>query len=155
MEEKKISLTDKILKYLSSKPEGSSHLDLCSAIEANNEDLSEALNQLIQKYRIGVNEVKGEVNYRYISEKDASKIKNLSMEELEAYYRIIESGCDGVTTNDIKIKTNINTQVLNKILKKLENNSLIKSWKVANMRNRKVEFTNITDMDRIQYRAFF
>ena len=111
---------------------------LCSSIEATNDEMSEALNQLLQKYRIGVNEVKGEVNYRYISEKDASRIKNLSMEELEAYYRIIESGSNGVSTNEIKLKTNINTAILNKILKKLENNSLIKSWKVANMRNKKV-----------------
>ena len=138
MDEKKISLIDKILKYLSSKPEGCTHLDLCSSIEATNDEMSEALNQLLQKYRIGVNEVKGEVNYRYISEKDASRIKNLSMEELEAYYRIIESGSNGVSTNEIKLKTNINTAILNKILKKLENNSLIKSWKVANMRNKKV-----------------
>ena len=141
MEDEKINLTEKILKHLSTKPKGLSHNDLCSSIEGTNEEITQAINKLIENHRINVNQTKTEIIYRFQSEKDAFKIKNLSIEELETYFRITESDNAGVTTNDIKMKTNINTQILNKILKKLEKNLLIKSWNVANMRNKKVNFT--------------
>jgi DNA-directed RNA polymerase III subunit RPC6 len=138
-EKKDIPLAEKILTFLRNHPNGVSNMDLESSVDAKNkEQFSEILNNLLDQNRIVAHDLNGEIVFRYQSQKDADKLKSLNMEENHTYTLITNSGNKGVTTNDIKDKTKLNTTVLNKILKKLEKNGLIKSYKVANVRNKKI-----------------
>ena len=128
-----------ILKFLKNNPDGVNKETLMAEINATDQQIAEILNNLISENRIFITENKGEHLFKYRSEKEASKFRELNFEEIQAYEIVIQTGNMGISTNDIKYKLGINANtLLNRILKKLEKKLLIKSLKMVNMKNKKV-----------------
>lgn len=128
-----------ILEFLKKNAEGVNKETLMSEINADDKQIVEILNNLISENRVYLVEVRGEHLFKYRSEKEASKFQDLTLEEIQAYELIIQTGNMGISTNDLKYKLNITANpLLTKILKKLEKKLLIKSLKMVNMKNKKV-----------------
>lgn len=69
---------------------------------------------------------------------EASKIKNLSPEEMLVYQSILAAGNTGLWTKDMRARTNLQQPQITKIIKALENRKLIKAVKSVASANRKV-----------------
>ena len=66
-------------------------------------------------------EINGENVFKYRSEKEALKFRDLTKEEMSVYELIIRSAGNGISTNDLKIKMKIDSSTfINRILKTLE-----------------------------------
>jgi len=129
-----------ILEFLKKSTDGVNKETLMAEINADDKQIVEILNNLISENRIFLTENKGEHLFKYRSEKEASKFRDLNFEEIQAFEIIIQTGNMGISTNDIKYKLGINANtILNRILKKLEKKLLIKSLKMVNMKNKKVK----------------
>jgi DNA-directed RNA polymerase III subunit RPC6 len=133
------NISEKVLSFLKSNPEGVSQDKLTSAIPFKEDLIAESLNILISQNRISIIESSGDMIFKYRSEKEALKFRDLTKEEIAVYEIVMQSGNIGISTIDIKIKLKIdNTTYVNKILTKLKKKFLIKSLNVLNTRNKKV-----------------
>ena len=133
------NINEKVLSFLKSNPEGVSQEKLTSAIPFKEDLIAESLNTLIEENRISIIETSECLLFKYRSEKEALKFRDLTKEEIAVYEVVMQSGSNGISTVDIKIKLKINnTTYINKILTKLSKKFLIKSLKVLNTRNKKV-----------------
>ena len=133
------AINEKILSFLKSNPDGVSQDKLTSAIPFQEELIVQSLNNLSNLNRISFIESSEGMIFKYRSEKEALKFRDLSKEEIAVYEVVMQSGSNGITTIDIKQKLKIdNTTYINKILTKLSKKFLIKSLKVLNSRNKKV-----------------
>lgn len=133
------NINEKVLSFLKSNPDGVTQEKLTSAIPFKEELIAESLNSLISQNRISIIESSGDMFFKYRSEKEALKFRDLTKEEIAVYEVVMQSGNSGISTIDIKIKLKIdNTTYVNKILTKLSKKFLIKSLKVLNTRNKKV-----------------
>jgi predicted transcriptional regulator len=129
-----------ILEFLKKNPDGVNKDVLMASVNINEKHGAEILNELISENRVYITELRGEQLFKYRSEKEASKFRDLTFEEIQAFEIIIQTGSMGISTNDLKYKLNINANsFLNKILKRLEKKLLIKSLKMINMKNKKVK----------------
>ena len=135
----KNNIDEKILSFLKSSIEPISLDKLTSAIPFKEESIVESLNNLNSQNRIRIIESTEGMSFKYLSEKEALKIRDLTKEEYTVYEVVMQSGSNGISTIDLKIKLKIdNTTYINKILTKLSKKFLIKSLKVLNTRNKKV-----------------
>jgi DNA-directed RNA polymerase III subunit RPC6 len=133
------NINEKVLSFLKSNPDGVSQEKLTSAIPFKEDLIADSLNSLISQNRISIIESGGDMIFKYRSEKEALKFRDLTKEEIAVYEVVMQSGNSGISTIDIKIKLKIdNTTYVNKILTKLSKKFLIKSLKVLNTRNKKV-----------------
>jgi len=133
------NISEKVLSFLKSNPDGVSQEKLASAIPFKEDLIAESLNELISKNRISYIESSDGLIFKYRSEKEALKFRDLTKEEIAVYEVVMQSGNSGISTIDIKMKLKIdNTTYVNKILTKLSKKFLIKSLKVLNTRNKKV-----------------
>jgi DNA-directed RNA polymerase III subunit RPC6 len=133
------NINEKILSFLKSNPDGVSQEKLTSAIPFSENAITDALNNLYVLNRISYIESSNGILFKYRSEKEALKFRDLSKEENAVYEVVMQSGSNGISTIDIKIKLKINnTTYVNKILNKLSKKLLIKNIKVLNTRNKKV-----------------
>ena len=133
------NINEKVLLFLKSNPEGVTQDKLTSAIPFQEDLIVDSLNTLISLNRINAIESSEGMIFKYLSEKEALKFRDLSKEEIAVYEVVMQSGNSGISTIDIKIKLKIdNTTYINKILTKLSKKFLIKSYKVLNTRNKKV-----------------
>ena len=136
---KQSEINDKILLFLRSNPEGILQDRLTSLIPFKEEEIVNGLNELIQQNRIIIIDTPGGVLFKFRSEKEALKFRDLSQEEKDVYEIVISSGSNGIGTNEIKSKVRIdNTTFINKILNKLSKKFLIRGLKVLNTKNKKV-----------------
>jgi len=146
--ENNISSQLNILEFLKKNPDGVNKDVLMGSVNINERHGVEILNELISENRIYVTEIRGEQLFKYRSEKEASKFRDLTFEEIQAFEIIIQTGSMGISTNDLKYKLNINANsFLNKILKRLEKKLLIKSLKMVNMKNKKVKKIKIKKLN--------
>ena len=133
------NIDEKILSFLKSNPNGVTQDKLTSAIPFKEELIVESLNHLISSNGLSVIESLEGIIFKYRSEKEALKFRDLKKEEIAVYELIMQSGSDGISTIDIKNKLKIDiTAHVNKILTTLSKKFLIKSFKVLNIRNKKV-----------------
>lgn len=133
------NINEKVLAFLKANPDGVTQDKLTSAIPFKEEQIVDSLNTLISLNRISIIESSDEMIFKYRSEKEALKFRDLTKEEIAVYEVVMQSGNSGISTIDIKIKLKIdNTTYINKILTKLSKKFLIKSLKVLNTRNKKV-----------------
>ena len=133
------SINERVLTFLKSNPEGATQEKLTSAIPFNEELIVDSLNTLIDLNRITIIESSEGALFKYRSEKEALKFRDLTKEEIAVYEVVTQSGNNGISTNDIKMKMRIdNTTYINKILTKLSKKFLVKSLKVLNTKNKKV-----------------
>ena len=133
------NINEKVLLFLKSNPEGVTQDKLTSAIPFQEDLIVDSLNTLSSLNRIFILESSEGMIFKYRSEKEALKFRDLTKEEIAVYEVVMQSGNSGISTIDIKIKLKIdNTTYINKILTKLSKKFLIKSLKVLNTRNKKV-----------------
>jgi DNA-directed RNA polymerase III subunit RPC6 len=95
-------------------------------------------NQLIIEGRVFPLSEKNQVVYQLQSEDQASAFQALSSEERLVLQIVRESGNLGIWNLDIKVKTGIPTQHVNRILKSLEIQGQVKCVKSMQHKNRKV-----------------
>ena len=133
------NISEKILSFLKSSKDAVTQEQLTSAIPFQEALIAESLNDLIENNRISLIESSEGMLFKYRTEKEALKFRDLTKEEIAVYEVVMQSGSNGISTIDIKIKLKIdNTTYINKILTKLSKKFLIKSLKVLNTRNKKV-----------------
>ena len=133
------NLTEELLSILKKTPEGLSLDKITSSMSFQENSVVEALNELIEGNRISIIDINGENVFKYRSEKEALKFRDLTKEEMSVYELIIRSAGNGISTNDLKIKMKIDSSTfINRILKTLEKKFLIRSLKVLNTKNKKV-----------------
>lgn len=142
-------LESQIMTILENKTSVSNDF-LRNSIEGEDADIQKALNNLIASSSITAAEVRGAIMWKKQTELEAFKIKGLSIEENHCYDVVLSSGNIGLTENEIQEKTKIkNISLLRRIIKKLETKSLIKSIKVANVKNKKIylEFNTVPSFE--------
>eukprot|EP01035_Chromulina_nebulosa_P021444 gene21444-27777_t len=76
--------------------------------------------------------------YKLILAETAIKFEGLGPEQMLVYQEIEKSGNRGIWTRDIKLKTNIQQQILTKTLKILEQRNLIKSVRSVISKSKKL-----------------
>jgi DNA-directed RNA polymerase III subunit RPC6 len=134
-----LGLEEQILEFIKRNPEGVNKEMILTSIDADDREIVSKLNSLIEQNRINLMELQGEYIFKYRSEREAARFRDLTHEELIIYEAIIQSGSNGINTNEIKAKTNIqSTALMNKIFKKLEKKLLVKSLKILNTKNKKI-----------------
>jgi len=143
MESKDISIKtiqEKILSFLKANPSGVSQEQLFSAIPFQKDLIANSLEFLDEVNRLNIIESPDGLIFKYRSEKEAQKFKDLTKEEIHVYEIIMQSGSNGINVIDIKSKIKINnTSHVNRILAKLSKKKfLIKDVKVLNAKNKKV-----------------
>lgn len=132
-------INEKLLNFLRKNPEGVTQDKLTSTIPFKEDEIVDCLNTLITENRITILDSPEGALFKYRSEKDALKFRDLTKEDVAVYEIVMQSGSNGISTNDIKVKIRIdNTTYINKILLKLSKKFLIKSLKVLNTKNKKV-----------------
>lgn len=135
------SLEAQTLKILSSNREGISDDTLKAKLKnVSDSDRMEVLNSLIEKSRLEVSATPdNDIIYKYISEEDALKLRELTEEEKAIYSYINDSGNKGLWITDIKKKVgHAMAASASKIVKRLEKKGFIKSVPTVKAKNRKV-----------------
>ena len=101
-----------------------------------------ALNRLIEHNRILLlMSAKGLPVYKYQSEEQASKLRDLAEEDVRVYQLIEESRDRGIQIVDIKSKLlpqGFNAAIITKSLKSLEKKGLVKKIKSLQQKNKQV-----------------
>lgn len=134
-----LGLSEEILAVLKKTPEGVTQGELISTIPLKETEIVACLNILIESNRISVIDGTEGMIFKYRSEKDALKFRELQKDDISVYEIIIQSGGNGISTGDLKAKMRIESSAfINRILKRLEKKFLIKSLKVLNTKNKKV-----------------
>lgn len=131
-----------IMQLAQSKPPGITNDDIKAAIpEYIQEIMLEAANQLVheQQLEVFVKGVGKTLVYKY---KDPAKRTSVSSgivgtEEVIVHEIIAESGNMGIWLRDIRIKSQLGTQI-NRVLKSLETKKIIKAIKAVNASKKKV-----------------
>mmetsp|Transcript_25820 Transcript_25820/g.31836 ORF Transcript_25820/g.31836 Transcript_25820/m.31836 type:complete len:340 (+) Transcript_25820:108-1127(+) len=96
------------------------------------------INSLTREERLNMSKgPSGELMYKLLNEEIASKFAGLDLQTRMVYQVIETSGNKGIWTRDIRTKSNIQQQALNKIFKTLEARKLIKPVKAVNAKSQK------------------
>lgn len=137
------SAEDELYRLLQSHPQGLQDRVLMSHFpEAKKKEIESLLNELVQSNRIQISTLNTssgpELIYKYFNEELAIKLQGLGPEQYSVYQVIESSSNKGVWTRDIKIRTNIQQQVLTKTLKVLEQRKLIKSVRSVMSKSKKL-----------------
>jgi len=104
----------------------------------NENEVVKGINELLGKGQISISEENGEVVYFYQSEKQASAFMSLSPEEVLVLQLLRDSGSRGMWNLEIKSRTGIPTQQINKILRNLEKQGHVQGVKSVQHKNRKI-----------------
>ena len=102
------------------------------------EQRAEALNSLLQSSRIQLVGSHDDPRYRALAHEEAARVKGLGTEDLLVYQTIRDAGNMGIWTRDMKQRTNLPQGKITKILKLLEERSLVKAIKSVQNASRKV-----------------
>lgn len=128
---------EKILELLTSKPDGVSNKEFQTQLSSftPQEQLS-AINELLSSNRIELLQKGNELVYRFKDVK--SSTQEMDNDEAVIYSIIEASKNTGIWTKDIRTKSNLAMQPLNKLLKTMESRKLIKSVKSVAASKKKV-----------------
>jgi DNA-directed RNA polymerase III subunit RPC6 len=97
------------------------------------------INELNQQSRLSMSHISsGELSYQLVPEDLASKLSGLDVSSRMVYQVIEKSSTTGIWTKDIRLQTNIQQQMLTKILKNLEQRQLIKPVKSVTQKAKKL-----------------
>lgn len=103
------------------------------------EQISGGINALLNAHKISMMMAPaGSPIFKATMQQDAVKFKGLHAEELLVYQCIKAGGNQGVWTRDLKQRTNLPQPKINKILKALEERSLVKAVKSVQNASRKM-----------------
>lgn len=121
-----------LLQVLAEKPAGVSDADLKGDERMRGfsmENVANAINVLIGKNRLELFQSALGLTYKFISEEDAVRLAGLNREQ-KLVYRVVEQAGDmGIWIKDIRMKTNLQSKEIEKILKTLTTKRLVKAEK--------------------------
>uniref|UniRef100_A0A0A9WBT8 DNA-directed RNA polymerase III subunit RPC6 n=1 Tax=Lygus hesperus TaxID=30085 RepID=A0A0A9WBT8_LYGHE len=104
-----------------------------------NENRVAAINALITKRLIDIFQLGAKLGYKLRpQDNEPADLRNADTEEKIVYGVIKEAGNKGIWMRDIRLKSNLQPTVLNKVLKSLENKKLIKAVKSVSATKKKV-----------------
>lgn len=133
-----------VLAALRAAPGGLSQDSMASQCKMTMVQLAPILNALTRAGKIQLAKgIDGEILFMLASQKDidnASKLDELSTNELHCYQTIQDKGRDGIWKRDIKHKTGLVEKEVEKILKTLQKKKLIKMEKTVLRQNGKMFF---------------
>jgi len=139
IDEESSTLRTRFLDLFEKEPLGISN----STLKANFNDeeykkLVPVINHLTQQSKLTMSKAGKELFYTLVSDDVASKFKGLDPKHRLVYQVIEKSERMGCWTKEIRIQTNIQQNMLAKILKVLENRRLVKQVKSVNAKSRKL-----------------
>jgi len=139
MEEKKATMSDRVLEVLEKHPDGINDTDFDKFLPLPKEAKVEIINNLLAERRVILLETKGgEILYKYQSKEKADKYKELTSAEIPIYQLLEDASNRGLSTREIKDKTGITTARVNKLLGSMENKGMIKFIKSIQAKKKKV-----------------
>ena len=94
------------------------------------------INKLMKASKLNISRLGGELFYQLVSDDLASKLSGLDETSKMVYQFIERAGNLGIWTKDIKMRTNVHQQTLNKIIKALESRKLVKPVKSVNSKTK-------------------
>ncbi|BES99228.1 Hypothetical protein polymerase III [Nesidiocoris tenuis] len=130
-----------LLGYIAaSGPSGCFNDDVEKAMpNLSNEERVSAINHLISKRLIDIYQSGSKLGYKTRApENEPADLAGADTEEKIVYGIIKEAGNKGIWMRDIRLKSNLQPNVLNKVLKSLENKKLIKAVKSVSAYKKKV-----------------
>ena len=136
-----MSTKTQVLNQLSAKPEGVTDTELMShfGAAAMKDSVLPVLNQLMQANRLkSVQLEAGGILFQLVEEQIAQKLQGLTPETMMVYHEIEGGGTDGISTGDIKKRTNIQQNTLTKATKELERRLIIKRGKSIHQKTQKI-----------------
>ena len=80
----------------------------------------------------------GGILFRLVEEQVAAKLAGLSAEMMMIYHEIERAGTTGISSSDIKKKTNIQQNTVTKATKELDRRALIKRVKSIHQKTQKI-----------------
>jgi len=100
----------------------------------------QGLNRLLQQGRLVsvVGQKDGKLRFKLQSAEDAAKLAGLTAEDRLVLQEVERSSAAGVSTKDLKTRTNLQTQQLGRVLKKLETRKLVQHVKSVASKNKKM-----------------
>ena len=127
-------LEQQLFVFIQSNPSGISSEDVMTNFANHSaEERVQALNKLLQKELLEILQKGNKLIYRSKDPKKTGIPKGADNEEKVVYSIIEEAGNKGIWIRDIRTKSNLNMTQLDKILKNLEKEKLIKSVKSVNV----------------------
>jgi DNA-directed RNA polymerase III subunit RPC6 len=132
---------NKVVHFLSSHPDGLTDAMLTShfGLQTMQGVVLPILNQLMQSNRLkSVQLETGGILFQLVEEQTAAKLQGLSPETMMVYHEIEGGGADGISTGDIKKRTNIQQNTLTKATKELERRLIIKRVKSIHQKTQKI-----------------
>ncbi|EIE24611.1 RNA polymerase Rpc34 [Coccomyxa subellipsoidea C-169] len=132
------NIEESILALCRQHPEGLPEAVLEQYIPATQR--TTAMNNLLAKHRLRIlqHPRDNSLVYQEVIQEEAAKLKGLSAEDLLVYQHIAQAGDTGIWTKDLKNRTNLQQPQITKILKNLDQRSLVKSVKSVINPSRKV-----------------
>ncbi|KAJ2786013.1 34-kDa subunit of RNA polymerase III (C) [Coemansia javaensis] len=133
------SLDDEVYALAMSKGEGASIGDFKEALaQVPLETLVNAVNRLLQAGRLDLVQVGDRTLYRGVGLAEIELTGRMSQEDLLVYKQIENSGNEGIWVRTLKQKTNLAQTIVNRSLKQLETQGIIKSVKSVKHPTRKL-----------------
>lgn len=153
-EEDKAFLRDRFLKLLADpryRSEGMSNHDLTSEFGPRNAAVMvKIVNELLEDSRLNAERSGDGLVYRLVGEDVAARVRELDETGRDVYRTIEAAGNLGIWTKDIKRKTNLHIQTINKTIKALESRRLIKPVRSVNSKTKNLYMLyNLTPAEEI------
>ena len=98
--------------------------------------LVDVMNHLMKESKLNISRLGDELFYQLVSDDLATRLSGLDETSRMVYQFIERAGNLGIWTKDIKIRSNIHQQTLNKIIKTLEGRKLVKPVKSVNSKTK-------------------
>jgi len=108
------------------------------------------INKLMKASKLNISRLGDELFYQLVSDDLATKLSGLDETSRMVYQFIERAGNLGIWTKDIKTRSNIHQQTLNKIIKALESRKLVKPVKSVNSKTKNLYMLyNLTPAEEI------
>ena len=116
------SLKERVIEVLGlpRHESGVSSKFLARSLNVEPTKLAACINELLQEARLKIEKNNADIWYILVNEEDGKKRAGLDSQQLLVLQTIEESGNQGIWTKDIRMRTNIQQQAMNKIFRILE-----------------------------------
>lgn len=132
-------LQERVLSIIKSSKAGITDDELELKIDVAPQERIAIINNLLKMGNIKISQGKDkQITYTYQDPEEAAKFRGLDREDIIIYNLISQAGNNGTWNGELKQKSGVPAQNLNRILKKLEKQNLIWSVKSVTHKNRKI-----------------
>lgn len=133
-------LTTELIALLTSHPNGLTQEKVQEMLPSRPslESLVEVINKLLFEGRLSISKRGSEFIYHLANPEETAKFRGLGAEEMLIFQLIDREGNQGIWMRELRIRSNLSTPQITKVIKTLENRKLIKSVTSINSKNKKV-----------------